>query len=63
MTGAGVDAFSRSGAPERAQGGLARRAIVLHHGEKIADGSLEVVLAGDRVVKHYVGTTLPPASS
>jgi branched-chain amino acid transport system ATP-binding protein len=43
--------------------GLARRAIVLHHGEKIADGPVEDVLADDSVVRHYVGTTSLQASS
>jgi branched-chain amino acid transport system ATP-binding protein len=43
--------------------GLARRAIVLHHGEKIADGPVEGVLADDSVVKYYVGATSPPQKS
>jgi branched-chain amino acid transport system ATP-binding protein len=35
--------------------GLADRVIVLHHGEKIADGSMADVLAQDNVVKNYMG--------
>jgi len=35
--------------------GLADRVIVLHHGEKIADGSIADVLAQDNVVKNYMG--------
>jgi branched-chain amino acid transport system ATP-binding protein len=40
---------------------VARRAIVLHHGEKIADGPLEGVFAEESVVKYYVGTASPLA--
>jgi branched-chain amino acid transport system ATP-binding protein len=35
--------------------GLADRVIVLHHGQKIADGSLANVLAQDNVLTSYVG--------
>jgi branched-chain amino acid transport system ATP-binding protein len=37
--------------------GLADRMIVLHHGEKIAEGSTADVLRQDNVVKHYTGAT------
>jgi branched-chain amino acid transport system ATP-binding protein len=35
--------------------GLADRVIVLHHGEKIADGSIADVLEQDNVVRNYMG--------
>ena len=34
---------------------LADRIVVLHHGEKIADGSVADVLSHDRVVENYLG--------
>jgi branched-chain amino acid transport system ATP-binding protein len=43
--------------------GLAERVIVLHHGEKIADGPLDRVFADDSVVKHYIGKESGPAPS
>jgi branched-chain amino acid transport system ATP-binding protein len=36
--------------------GLADRVIVLHHGEKIADGPIDGVFAQDNVIKNYMGT-------
>lgn len=36
--------------------GLSDRVIVLHHGQKIADGQLCDVFAQDNVVKNYIGT-------
>jgi branched-chain amino acid transport system ATP-binding protein len=38
--------------------GLADRVVVLHHGEKIADGPLAAVFAQDNVVKNYMGNPL-----
>jgi branched-chain amino acid transport system ATP-binding protein len=35
---------------------LSDRVIVLHHGEKIADGSIADVFAQDMVIKNYMGT-------
>ena len=35
--------------------GLSERVIVLHHGEKVADGPVEQVLAEDLVVQSYLG--------
>jgi branched-chain amino acid transport system ATP-binding protein len=36
---------------------LSDRIIVLHHGEKIADGAIADVFAHDTVVKNYIGAT------
>jgi branched-chain amino acid transport system ATP-binding protein len=36
--------------------GLSERVIVLHHGEKIADGPVAQVLADDLIIRTYTGT-------
>ena len=42
---------------------VARRIIVLDHGQKIAEGSPKAVVSNEDVIRAYLGTGYAPAAS